>query len=221
MHTRRVGAFLIGAWFLGSLLVAFVTSQAYTNVDRFFVAPPAQISKQLEDIGPDGMRQILRFQAALFNRHISETWLMTQLGLGCALLATSLFTTHRSRIVIVGAAVMTLFVAVMYFYLTPTMNALARSYEFLPAGAAIQERQTFDRLSVWYRVLEIVKAVLGALVTARLLLDRNDLQETLLSSPTSAKSHRHRRRKSSHGATPSGPPPAEPAPAEFREGQSS
>ena len=46
------------------------------------------------------MRQILRFQASQHNRHIIETWEVIQLGLGGALLATSVLTAHRSRVII-------------------------------------------------------------------------------------------------------------------------
>ena len=166
------------------------------------------------------MRQILRFQASQNNRHISETWLMTQLGLGCALLVTAIFTGHRSRIVIVGSALMTLIVAILYLYLTPIMNALARSYDFLPAAAAVQERENFDHFSVWYRVLEIFKNGLGALVTARLLLDRNDLQETLLPAAAPKSHHRRRHRRLPLVGAPA-PSVAETEQTELPDGHSS
>jgi hypothetical protein len=194
MHTRRVGAFLIGAWLLGSLLVAFISSQAFLNVDRFFGSPPAQISKEIDDIGPDVMRQILRYQASQHTRHLSETWEVMQLGLGSALLATSFLTAHRSRIVIFSTALMLLIVLVMYFRLTPIMNALARSYDFLPLTASSQERDAFSYYAVWYRVLDILKAALGVIVTGRLLFDRYDWQEKLLPGSGPAKGVRRRRR---------------------------
>jgi hypothetical protein len=194
MHTRRVGAFLIGAWLLGSLLVAFVSSQGYLNVDRFFSSPPTQISKELDDVGPEVMRQILRYQASQHIRHLTETWEVIQLGLGFALLATSFLTPHRSRIVIIGAALMVVMVLVMYFRLTPIMNALARSYDFLPLTAAIQERDAFSHYAVWYRVLEILKAVLGIVITGRLLFDRYDWQEKLIPGSTPSKGVRRRRK---------------------------
>ena len=100
MHTRRVGAFLIGAWLLGAALMAFISSQAFVNVERFLNNPPEQIAKELDDIGPDMMRQILRYQASQHTRHIIETWEVMQLGLGGALLATSVLTAHRSRVII-------------------------------------------------------------------------------------------------------------------------
>ena len=196
MHTRRVGAFLIGAWLLGSLLMAFIPSQGLLSVDRFFSNPPPQISKELDDVGPEVMRQILRFQAAQQNRHIIETWEIVQLGLGGALLATSFLTSHRSRIVLICSTVMVLMVLVMYFYLTPIMNALGRSFDFLPAGAASRERDNYSYYAVWYRVLDILKAMLGIVVTARLLFDRYDWQEKLMPGVTaqSAKGVRRRRR---------------------------
>ena len=196
MHTRRVGAFLIGAWLLGTLLMAFIPSQGLLSVDRFFSNPPSQISKELDDVGPEVMRQILRFQATQHNRHILETWEIVQLGLGGALLATSLLTAHRSRIVSFCSIVMFLMVLVMYFYLTPILNALGRSVDFLPAGAAAQERDSFDFYSVWYRVLDILKALLGIVVTARLLFDRYDWQDKLMPgvADPSGKGVRKRRR---------------------------
>lgn len=200
MHTRRVGAFLIGAWLLGSLLMAFLYSQVFVNVDRFFGSPPPQIAKELEDVGPEVMRQILRYQASQHTRHVAETWEVIQLGLGGALLATSFLTAHRSRIVIIASSIMVLMVLVMYFHLTPIMNALARSYDFLPPTAAIQERDNFSYYAVWYRVLDILKAILGIVVTGRLLFDRYDWQEKLIPGSTS-KGVRRRRRSHSSGSS--------------------
>ncbi|HYI94314.1 MAG TPA: hypothetical protein VEX68_12270 [Bryobacteraceae bacterium] len=200
MHTRRLGAFLIGAWLLGSLLMAFVPSQALLNVDRFFSNPPSQLAKELDDMGTEVMRQILRFQAVQHNRHILETWEIVQLGLGGALLATSFLTAHRSRIVLSCSIAMFLMALTMYFYLTPVLNALGRSVDFIPAGAAMQERESFYQYTVWYRVLDILKALLGMIVTARLLFDRYDWQDKLIPGvmAPSGKSVRKRRRQPSN-----------------------
>jgi hypothetical protein len=146
------------------------------NVDRFFTNPPPQSAKQLSDIGPDAIRQILRFQASQQNRHILETWQVIQLGLGGALLATAFLTAHRSRILLVSTAIMVLLVLIMYFYLTPAMNGLGRSFDFQPAGAAVAERESFNAYLIWYRVLEIFKTLLGLVAAGRLLFDRHEWQ---------------------------------------------
>ena len=210
MHTRRVGAFLIGAWLLGSLLMAFVSTQSAANIERFFSNPPPQVTKELDDIGPDMMRQILRYEAAQHIRHISETWEVIQLGLGAALLATSFLTSHRSRIVVVCSLLMLTMAAVMYLYLTPVMNALARSFDFLPATAAVPERESFNHYFVWYRVLEILKTLLALVITGRLLFDRYEWQEKLFpGNSSSGKLVRRRKRSHLDGAVIASDPPPE------------
>ena len=205
MHTRRVGAFLIGAWLLGAVLMAFISSQAFVNVERFLNNPPDQIAKELDDIGPDMMRQILRYQASQHTRHIIETWEVMQLGLGGALLATSVLTAHRSRVIISASVIMIAMVLFMYFYLTPAMNALGRSYDFLPPTAALQERENYNQYAVWRRVLEILKALLGFVITGRLLLDRYDWQDKLFPG-SSAQSRGVRRRRNPQRRSGPNPP---------------
>jgi hypothetical protein len=117
-----------------------------------------------------------------------------QLGILSALLVTSFFTSHRSRIVIISTSIMLLLVVVAYMQLTPYMNALSRSYDFLPAGAAVRERENFNYFAVWYRVLDIFKVILALLITGRLLFDRYDWQEKL--SPGSVTKTTRRRRRS-------------------------
>jgi hypothetical protein len=200
MHTRRVGAFLIGGWLLGTFLMAFVTSQSLANVDRILGSPPQQVAKEFGDIGPDVTRQILRFEAQQLNRRLTETWQVIQFGIGGALLATSLMTTHRSRFVIGGTVIMMLIVAYLYFSLTPTMYQLARSFDFLPVGAAANERSNYETFAVWHRVLEILKSIIASIIAARLLFDRYDWKAKLTGSSASPVSHgKIRRRRRSRG----------------------
>jgi hypothetical protein len=210
MHTRRVGAFLIGAWLLGALITSFIAAQSYSNVDRFFSNPPPQVTKEIDDVGPDVMRQILRFQASQHNRHVAETWQVIQLGILGALLATSSLTSHRSRIVIIATSLMFVMVLISYFFLTPVMNALSRSYDFLPPGAATTERENYAYYSVWFRVLDILKTILAFLVTGRLLFDRYEWKDRIIPA-TPDKGHRRRRTSRSHSgavsSTESSPTP--------------
>ena len=180
MHTRRLGAFLIGAWLLGTLLVMFVTSQSYKNIDRFFASLPPQVAKEVDDVGPEAMRQILRFHASEHNRHVKETWEMMQLGIVAALLATAVLTSHRSRVLVTCAGLMIMMVLTTYLYFTPVLNELSRSFDFLPLTAAVKEREEFSNYAVWYRVFEVLKTTLALVVTARLLFDRHELQEKLI-----------------------------------------
>jgi hypothetical protein len=204
MHTRRVGAFLIGAWLLGLLITTFIASQSYSNVERFFSNPPPQVTREVDQVGPDVMRQILRFQASQHNRHVAETWHVIQLGLLGALLATSFLTSHRSRIVIIATSLMFVMVLVSYFFLTPAMNALSRSYDFVPTGVGTAERENYAYYSVWFRVLDVLKTILALLITGRLLFDRYEWRDKLVSAPPE-KGQRRRRKSGSSSRSSSAP----------------
>ncbi|MBC8167291.1 MAG: hypothetical protein H7Y20_15655 [Bryobacteraceae bacterium] len=174
MHTRRFGAFIIGMWIMGTIVVWFARSLNEMNVERMFTNPPVPVQKEIDNMGNDTSRQIFRYQAAQHSRRIQETWEMIQLGIGAALLATSILTTHRSRVVVGSTILMMLMLVIMAFYITPVMHSLARSYDFLPASANIRERESYASSQVRHSVLEILKLALMLLVAARLLFDFYD-----------------------------------------------
>src|SRR5688572_21168487 len=197
MHNRRFGAFLIGAWLIGTVMVWFATSQGLLNVERTLSTPPQQVAKEFDDMGPDVTRQILRHQAMQLNRRIVETWEIIQLGMAGALLATSFLTTHRSKTTIISAILLMILSAFAAFYLTPAMNALGRSYDFLPPTAALREREAFQRLDVWHRVANVLSLLTAGLITARLLFDFYEFRDKLLPDLDKSKKTRRRRRRSS------------------------
>jgi hypothetical protein len=197
MHNRRFGAFLMGAWLLGSVLIWFVGSQSILTVDRILSTPPQQVQKEFEDMGNDVARQILRFEANQLNRRVTETFEVLQLGLAGALLASSILTSSRSKTTIIGSILLMGIAAIMAFYLTPSMNALARAYDFLPATAAQREREAFQRLDVWHRVLQVLGIGIALIVTARLLFDFYEFGAKLIPDFGKNSKRRRRRRRSS------------------------
>lgn len=201
MHNRRFGAFLIGAWLIGTVMVWFATSQSLLNVDRTLSTPPQQVQKEFDDMGPDVTRQILRHQAMQLNRRVTETWEVIQLGMAGALLAISILTTHRSKTTIASAILLMILSAFAAFYITPAMNALGRSFDFLPPTAALRERDAFQRLDVWHRVTHVLGTLIALLITARLLFDFYEFRDKLMPDMDRGKKTRRRRRRS---APPSG-----------------
>ena len=206
MHNRRFGAFLIGAWLIGTVLVWFTTSQSLLNVDRTLSTPPQQVQKEFDDMGPDVTRQILRHQAMQLNRRVTEIWDVIQLGIAAALLAISVLTPHRSKTTIVSAVLLMMLSAFAAFYLTPAMSALGRSFDFLPSTAALRERDAFQRLDVWHRVTDVLSTLIALLITARLLFDFYEFRDKLLPDLDKTRKTRRRRRRS---ALPSGTAAAE------------
>ena len=195
MHNRRFGAFLIGAWLIGTVLVWFATSQSLLNVERTLSTPPQQVQKEFDDMGPDVTRQILRHQAMQLNRRINETWEVIQLGMAGALLAISILTPHRSKTTIVSSILLMMLSAFAAFYITPAMNALGRSFDFLPPTAALRERDAFQRLDVWHRVAHVLSTLIALLITARLLFDFYEFRDKLLPDVDKGKKTRRRRRR--------------------------
>ena len=196
MHNRRFGAFLIGAWLIGTVMVWFATSQSLLNVDRTLSTPPQQVQKEFDDMGPDVTRQILRHQAMQLNRRVTETWEVIQLGMAGALLAISILTTHRSKTTIVSAVLLMILSAFAAFYITPAMNALGRSFDFLPPTAALRERDAFQRLDVWHRVTHVLSTLIALVITARLLFDFYEFRDKLIPDMDKGKKTRRRRRRS-------------------------
>lgn len=202
MHTRRFGAFIAGMWLLGAILMWFSITQSNMTVERLFSNPPQQVQKEINDMGPDVARQVFRYQASLFERRVRETWEVIQLGLLGALLATSILTAHRSRIIIGSTAVMILFVLVQAFYITPLMVGLGRSFDFLPPTAALNERDAFGRYLTYYRTLDVLKVLLSLAITSRLLFDFYDFGSVVLPwSKAPAKRRRRVRRSSSRSGS--------------------
>ncbi len=214
MHTRRFGAFIIGMWLMGAILMWFSVSQSTMNVERLFSNPPQQVQKEINDMGSDVARQVFRYQASLFTRRVQETWEIIQLGILGALLATSILTAHRSRVVVGATSLMILFVVLQAFYLTPTMNGLARSYDFLPPTAALREREAFSSFQTWHTVLSVLKGILALGIVSRLLFDFYDLGSVVLPWSKAPKRRRRRTRPGASSGRPMGPATAGSLPPE-------
>lgn len=195
---------------MGSIFAWFSSSQSYLNIDRIFSAPPPQVQREIDGMGQDIARQFLGHQAAQFTRRLQETWEVMQLGLGGALLATAVMTSHRSRTLIAGTILMLVIVAVLMFSVTPNINGLGRALEFQAATAALRERQSFVSYQLWFRVLEAGKSVVLILITSRLLFDFYDFGKLL---PRAKRPVRRRRRSGPYGSIPRpepAPPPGNP-----------
>lgn len=198
MHTRRFASFILGAWILGCLLMGYVMSQNVQNVDRILNNPPGPVAKDIEDLGADITRILLRFQASEVNRFLSDVWGVLQLGLGAAFLISCALTSHRSKFLIIVSTVMIVIVALQMFYLTPIMTQLGRSFDFLPATAALKDRENYQGFHVWHTVLEFLKLLLGVGLAVRLLFDRYAWQQKLTGTPQRVSRRRRRHSSTSH-----------------------
>jgi hypothetical protein len=151
------------------VLVWFAGSQNLLQVERLLSAPPPEIGNDIQ--AGNAARRVLGYHAREVNRRVLETWGVLELGIAAALLATTSLTAHRSRTTVAAAALLTVTAAAGAFYLTPSMNAMARSLEFVPDGPALSESEDLALLVSWHRMLDILQLLLALTISVRLLFD--------------------------------------------------
>jgi hypothetical protein len=196
MHTRRLAAFLLGAWLLGSIVVGFlVAPAAFKQVESVLATPPSAIGREIEEVGSDIMRLILRYQASELNRFVFDAWGVIQLGLAAATLSSVVLTAHRSKFLIVVALAMAAIVCIQALYITPSLKTLGRQIDFLPQTANSAERESHQSYHMWYQVLEVLKLLFGVAAAFRLLVDTRDWRDRSTSTERPSVHRRRRRRK--------------------------
>lgn len=181
--------------------MGYVMSQNIQNVDRILNNPPGPVAKDIEDLGADITRLLLRYQAVEVNRFLSDVWGVLQLGLGAAFLISCVLTSHRSKFLIIVCAVMIVIVTLQMFYLAPIMAQLGKSFDFLPPTAALKDRENYQSYHVWHTVLEFIKLLLGVGLAVRLLFDRYAWQQKLAGTPQRVSRRRRRHTGVPHSGT--------------------
>jgi hypothetical protein len=181
---------------LGGLIVSILVIPSLTKqADAIIASPPQQISKDIEDIGTEVARSMLRFQAQEVKRSLLQAWGIIQIGLAAAIFAAVTFTSHRSRFLVIVSLVLTLIVAVETFGILPTLRYTGRVTDFLPLTAYSNEREVNHTYQIWYQVLELLKMALGLGLAGRLLFDFYAWQERVGEDSAASSRHKGRRRR--------------------------
>ncbi|MDZ7638871.1 MAG: hypothetical protein U5J83_11595 [Bryobacterales bacterium] len=171
MHIRRLAAFLIGAWLLGSLAIFFVATQNFQGVDRLLDVPSSQAGSRIDRLGHDDARFFLRYQVSELNRFFFDSWERFQLVLGAILVLVTLRGSQRMSILAIPFA-MLLMVAAAHWLLTPEINRLGRLMDFVPNARQTPDGQLFWRYHQIYSAMEVLKFLLGIYLAFTLLVRR-------------------------------------------------
>ena len=190
MHHTRIAAFLLGAWLLGSLFLAFVATRNFRAVDAVLSSAPPEAFKMIQTVGRDNARQLLRYLAGEENRTYFEAWELAQLALGTALTGFLLFGVEKRLLAgLTGAMlVLTLF---QHFRITPDLLWMGRSIDFIPAAAESQTRAQFWKLHGIYGGIEVVKVLLAATIAVFLFPRRRGVRQRVEVDPVDYANHRH------------------------------
>jgi hypothetical protein len=168
MRYSRIGAMILGAWLGGGFLLMYLASNGFERVTGILGGPPPQVAKTLQAIPPADQRALLRYVVVEQNRFYFETWENTEFVVGFALILL-FFLGLESRLMSALTLGMVLVVAFQHLMITPELNYLSRSIEFIPWTAESAPRDQFWKLHTLYIVLDILKIALGALVGVLLI----------------------------------------------------
>jgi hypothetical protein len=146
-----------------------VVTQNFRSVDRLLAKPVAPAAQQMEKLGPDAARMLLRHQVSEQNRWYFETWGLIEPAIGVALLLILLFGSTEKNFSLLLALLMLLIAIVQRFALTPQMVFLGRIIDWISIDQPSPERSRFWLLHNAYVGLELVNWALGFLLTGKLL----------------------------------------------------
>lgn len=152
--------------------MTFVAIQNFRGVDRMLAAPAGPAAKWISATGPDGARQVLRYQVSELNRFFFENWERAQIGLGLLICGTLLVSRSAARPALILSGLMLVIVVAMHLLITPRIVGLGRVIDFVPAGVYSAERAQFWRMHHLYSGLEVFKLVLGLGLAVMFLMGR-------------------------------------------------
>jgi hypothetical protein len=161
--TQKWTMFVMGMWIAGSLAMLVVATQNFRTVDRLLSSPAnAAFSSQVKTISQPAARELLRYLSSELNRLYFRVWNLTQVALGLVALWLVWGSSATARW---GVVAMLAVVAVMTLWLQPEITAVGRSLDFVPREPPPPALGRFWVLHGVYTVLELVKLLIGVVVT--------------------------------------------------------
>jgi hypothetical protein len=168
---RRLAALVVGAWLGAGIFADVAVTQNFQTVDRFLAQPGSiHTSVELNAIGRDRERAILRRNAAEENSAIFENWERAELIIGCTLLALLLYALKPNKRVLGGALLMLVIVAAQHFFLSPKITDMGRKLADLPDDDPLI--LTFWNFHNVYSGAEILKLLVGFVLAVWLAMRR-------------------------------------------------
>jgi hypothetical protein len=170
---RRIAAIALGGWLGAATFADFAVTQNFQTVDRFLSSPGSNATAmELQKIGAERERPILRRNAGEENGFLFEGWETAELAIGAVLIGLLLAGGKRSGLLLAPAVLMLVIVATQRFYLSPEVTGLGRRIADLsaadPRGPQLDSQ--FWTAHGIYSGLEIFKLLLGAFLAVLLVL---------------------------------------------------
>lgn len=162
---RYWAIFCLGLWLMGAVFMAFVATQNFYTIDRLLEAHPnPAFAADVEKLGQDEARFLLRYLSSELNRLYFQDWNIAQIAIGIVALwlVAKLPGADRPKWAIVAMLGIVLFLTVL---ITPYIVSVGRSLDFVPRDPAPPGLRTFGLLHATYTVLDFIIIILGVLAT--------------------------------------------------------
>jgi hypothetical protein len=153
---------VMGAWTMGSICTSIVATENFYTIDRLLeTTTKAEFYAAVQTLGHGPARDLLRYLSSELNRLYFQMWNIAQLALG----VLALWLAGRAPRIRCGILTMIGIVVLMLAYLTPQIVSLGRRLDFVPRDPAPRGMQRFWILHAAYTSLEMLKLVVGLVVT--------------------------------------------------------
>ena len=153
---------VMGAWTMGSICMSIVATENFYTIDRLLESSAhLEFRAAVQKLGHGPARDLLRYLSSELNRLYFQMWNIAQLALG----VLALWLAGRAPRIRWGILTMIGIVVLMLAYLTPQIVSLGRSLDFVPRDPAPPGMQRFWILHAAYTSLEMLKLVVGLVVT--------------------------------------------------------
>jgi len=160
----------MGAWIAGTVCMSVVATENFYTIDRLLAGSPnGAFSQAVQQLGQPLARELLRYLSSELNRLYFQIWNVAQFAIGALVLWLLAGSREqdpaRGRRVTRGVLAMLAIVVLMLGWLTPAIVSQGRSLDFVPRDPAPPGMQRFWVLHAAYTSLEMLKLVIGIVVT--------------------------------------------------------
>jgi len=167
---QRWALVVMGAWLTGSICMSIVATENFYTIDRLLAGSPSTpFTALVHQLGQPQARELLRYLSSELNRLYFQMWNVAQLAIGALvlwLLAVPKIPRRALLSPIAGVTAMLAIVVAMLVWLTPAIVSLGRSLDFVAREPSPPGMQRFWVLHAAYTSLEMMKLLVGVLVTA-------------------------------------------------------
>jgi hypothetical protein len=166
MFSRRFATFLLGVWVGCCVLVDVLALEGHRIATRILDVPIIEAKTALTKSGDAPVGPLLHHLASEQVRATIQTWESAQLVLAFSMIVMLVLTDQRKMLAIAGTAFMGLLALVQHFGVTPELNVLGRSADFMAEAVSFSTRSQIWTLTQVYGALETLKLIVGGVLAS-------------------------------------------------------